>query len=196
MDRTRALAAVWFYQQFALGLVDTLFKMDKIFASVTVGCDIHIFGGALCGAGTKSVKTQRYTVVAAVHVLHFAAGIKLTVYEIPVIALFALVVVEGHTSAEVLYLIGAVKITGNIDKAAVALSGFVNRVGKYLKKSVLAALYIVRAKDNAGAFSDPVGTFQHGNTVIAVAVVFCHNILLFGKYTPHYIITEKYTDVK
>ena len=67
-----------------------------------------------------------------------------------------------------------VAVCGDADLASVALSCLVHRVGKNLKKRMLAALQSVRTEDDGGALSDTVGTLESLDALVVVLLwLFC-----------------------
>ena len=156
--------------------IPAFFKMEIIPESVPADGRVEILGGVLGGAGAQSVEAQGILVVFSVLPV-FAAGVHLTEHQLPVITLLLLVIVYRAASAEILYLHAQVLIAGDDDGIAVALPGLIDGVGEDLKNRVLAALQIVRAKNNRRTLPHPVLTLQHGNAGVAVLFLlfFCHN---------------------
>ena len=111
-------------------------------------------------AKTEPVKTHRIFIVVAVVSVILSAGVKLAENEFPVVTFFLLVIVDRATSAEVLDLYRAVGIKAYDYLLSVALPRLVYRVGYDLKNRMLAAVKPVRAENNGGAFSDPVGSVE------------------------------------
>ena len=144
-----------------------------------IGGNGHICTGILrCGCA-KAVQAKRKLVGrACIIVVVFSARIKLAEYELPVIALFLLIISERNAASEVLHLNGKIQKLLNDNTIAVALSRLVHRVGKNLKKGMLTALKIVRSEDNGRALSDALRTLQGFDTGV---IIFC----CFGRSLCH-----------
>ena len=143
--------------------------MQRVLKPVVAADDVHIFRGILRCAGAKAVEAEGILVARALAVVVFAAGVKLAVDEIPVVALFDGVPVDRTAAAAVLDLDGMVGEARDGDDAAKALPRLVNGVGEDLKKGVLAPLDPVRPKDDGGALAHPVGSLQLFDAFVAVA---------------------------
>ena len=161
---------------FQAALVATLFKMKVVAIPIPVDGGIEKLGGVLGGAGAKAVETQRILVVLAIFPV-FAAGVHFAEHQLPVVALFLLVIVHRAAPAKVLHLYAEILIPGHQNGVAVTLPGLVDGVGEDLKHSVLAALQIVGAEDHRGALAHPILPLEHGDTGISVLFLFgfCHN---------------------
>ncbi len=154
--------------------------MRLIFVPVPPDGDVHILGGVLRGAGAETVEAEGVFIVAAVVVFVLAAGVQLTVDKLPVEALFRRVPVHGTAAAEILYLNGLVLIICQRYEIAVALARLVDGVGEDLKGGVLAAVYPVRAENDAGALADSVRALEGDYAFVAVLCgAFCSCFLTF-----------------
>ena len=147
--------------------VPALLKMEVIPEAIPADGSVEILRGVLGGAGAQTVEAQRILIVLAVFAV-LAAGVHLTEHQLPVIALLPLVIIHGTATAEILHLHAEVLVAGDDDGIAIALSGLINGVGENLKHRVLAALQIIRPKDNRRALAHPLFVLQGRNTVIPV----------------------------
>ena len=119
-----------------------LAEIQVVVIAVTVDIRCHPLAGILRGAKAQAVQAQaEFIVVFVLTVL--AACIHFAEQQLPVIALFTLIVIHGHTAAKVLHLHAAVFIAGQNDLIAVALAGFIDGVGKDLKNRMGAAVHTV-----------------------------------------------------
>ena len=111
-------------------------------------------------------------------VVVFAAGVKLTVDQLPVVFALVLVVIERDAAPEILDADGAVMIGGDIDLFAISLARFVHGIGKNLKYRMLAALQPVGTEDDRGTAADSRGAFEHRDTFVVVYVCFFRHLSL------------------
>ena len=96
---------------------------------------MHVFRGILGRAGTEAVETEGILVsTALVVVVVFTARIQLTEDELPVEAVFGLVVPQRNASAKVLHRDLVIAAHGDENAVAVALARLVDRVCKDLYK--------------------------------------------------------------
>ena len=119
-----------------------LFKVQMVVVTITVDIGGHPRRGVLCGAQAQTVQTKaELIVILALAVL--AARVHLAEQQFPVEASLAVVPVHGHTAAKVLHDDAAVLAAGHVDGIAVAVAGFVDRVGHDFKNRVGTALHTV-----------------------------------------------------
>ena len=149
-----------------------VFKVKGIPKPVPAHLHIHIFRGILGGAGAKPVEPQRKLVALPFIGVVFATGIQLAEDQLPIIPLFLLVVIHRHAASEILYLNGAVLKAGGNDFGAKSLPRLVNRVGQDLKHRMFTALQPIGAENNGRALANPVGSFERGDALIAIALLF------------------------
>ena len=142
--------------------------MQGVFVAVAPDVDIHVFRGILRGARAQAVGAEREVVVAALVVVVFAACVQLAENELPVEALFGGIPVERAAAAVVFDLNGAVGEGGKRDEVAIALAGFVNRVGQNLEGGMSAAVQAIGAENDGGAQAYALLVFQLANAVVAV----------------------------
>ena len=153
----------------------TLLEGDAALDLAVVGLYGHKLRAALGRAGTKTVKTQGILVGAALVVVVFTACVKLAVDQIPVPASLGLVPAKRNAASAVVHLDALVEEDLDADLRAVTLSRLVHRVGKDLKKGMLAALKAVRAEDDRRALAYAIRAFQG---LYALIVVFLLNVFL------------------
>ena len=120
-----------------------MLKVQRVAEAVVANIRVHVFGGILRGAQTETVQAQRVIVVAAVIVVILAARVHLAEHKLPVVALFALVVIHRDAAAVVFHLNGMVGIARDGDLLAVALARLINGVREDLEDRVLAAVETV-----------------------------------------------------
>ena len=75
-----------------------------------------------------------------------------------------------------------------------ALTGFIDGVGENLKHSMLTALQTIGPKDNRRPQPHPIGALEHGNTLIAIGLLFLSHKL--PHLQMHIIIHHNYTRKK
>ena len=63
---------------------------------------------------------------------------------------------------------------GHMDAVSIAFPRLVDGVGENFKHRVLAALQIVRTKDDCRALAHPILALEHGDTGISVLFLFFH----------------------
>ena len=170
-DGTGAAAAEGLLFQAAHVLA--FFEVQMIVEAVTVNVGGHPGAGVLGGAQTQAVEAQGEIIgTAALAVL--AAGVEFAENQVPVPALFGLVVIHRNAAAEILDLHAVVRIEGDVDLVAVTVPGFVDGVGDDLKDGMGAALHTVGTENNGGTLADAVGAFQTFDAFVAVNLFFCH----------------------
>ena len=145
-----------------------LFKVEGVLLAVPVDDGVEEFAGVLGGAGAQAVEAQGVLVVVPLQVVVLAAGVELAEDQLPVELALLLVPVHRAAPAEVLHLDGLVGIPGHGDEIAVALPGLVDGVGEDLENGMLTALQPIGAENDTGPLTDPVGTLQGGDGVVAV----------------------------
>ena len=119
-----------------------LFKVQMVVVTVAVDIGGHPCRGVLGGAQTQTVQAKaELVVILALAVL--AARVHLAEQQLPVEAPLAVVPVHGHTAAKVLHNDAAVLAAGHVNSIAVAVAGFIDRVGHDLKDRVGTALHTV-----------------------------------------------------
>ena len=118
---------------------------------IAVAVDIggHPCRGVLGGAQTQTVQAKAELVVILAFAV-LAARVHLAEQQLPVEAPLAVVPVHGHTAAKVLHNDAAVLAAGHIDGIAVAVAGFIDRVGHDLKDRVGTASTPSEPKMTAG----------------------------------------------
>ena len=119
-----------------------LFKVQMVVIAVTVDISGHPCRGVLGGAQTQTVQAKAELVVILAFAV-LAARVHLAEQQLPVEAPLAVVPVHGHTAAKVLHNDAAVLAAGHVDGIAVAVAGFIDRVGHDLKDRVGTALHTV-----------------------------------------------------
>ena len=170
-DAAGAAALVGFFVQAAHVLA--LLEVEVVVEAVPVDVSGHPCRGVLGGAEAQTVQTEaEFIVVLALAVL--AACVHLAEQQLPVVALFPLVPVHGHTAAKVLDDDAAILAAGDVDGVAVAVAGLVDGVGDDLKDGVGAALHAVRAEDDGRALAHTVGTLQRSDAFVAIFLFSCH----------------------
>ena len=170
-DAAGAAALVGFLLQAAYVLA--LLEVEVVVEAVAVDVGGHPRRGVLGGTEAQTVQTEaEFIVVLALAVL--AACVHLTEQQLPVVALFTLVPVHGHTAAKVLHDDAAILAAGDVDGVAVAVAGLVDGVGDDLKNGVGAALHAVRTKDDGRALAHTVGTLQRSDAFVAIFLFSCH----------------------
>ena len=170
-DRPGSAAAERFFLQAAHIL--TLFEIQMIVEAVPVDIGSHPGTGVLGGTQAQTVQTQGKVIGAAAFAV-FAAGVQFTENQVPVPALFGLVVIHRNAAAEVLHFHAVVRVEGDVDLVTVAIPGFVDGVGDDLKDGMSAAFHTVGAKNNGRTFADTVRAFQTFDAFVAVNLFFCH----------------------
>ena len=171
-DRAGALALERFFLQTAHILA--FLEVEVVVETVAVDIGSHPLAGVLRGTQAQAVQTQAEIIVAAALGV-FAAGVQLTENEVPVPAFLGLVVVHRDAAAEVLDLDDMIRKERDVDAVAVAVAGFINRVGDNFKNGMGAALDTVGAEDDRRALAHTVSALQLADTVIAVFLLFfCH----------------------
>ena len=144
-----------------------------IVEAVAVDVGGHPRRGVLGGAEAQTVQAEaEFVVILPLAVL--AACVHLAEKQLPVVALFALVPVHGHTAAKVLDDDAAILAAGDVDGVAVAVAGLVDGVRNDLEDGVCAALHAVRTKDDGRALAHTVRALQRGNAFVAIFLFFCH----------------------
>ena len=170
-DAAGAAALVGLFVQAAHILA--LLEVEVVVEAVAVDVGGHPCRGVLGGAEAQTVQAEaEFIVVLALAVL--AACVHLTEQQLPVVALFPLVPVHGHTAAKVLDDDAAILAAGDIDGVAVAVAGLVDGVGDDLKDGVGAALHAVRAEDDGRALAHTVGPLQRSDAFVAIFLFSCH----------------------
>ena len=172
-------AGILFGIRFLLQAADVLpmFEVQGVAEPVPLDLHVHVFRGILGRTGAQAVEAEGVFVTLPFEGVVFAAGVQLTEDQLPVVPAFLLVEVHRHAPAEILHLEGAILIPGGDNAAAEPLPGLVDRVGKDFEYCVLTAFQPVRSEDDRRAFADPVGPFQGGDAVVAVAGLFGgHNL--------------------
>ena len=107
--------------------VFTFLKIQMVMESIAVHIRRHPLGRILRGAQAQAVETQRILIVFRPRGI-LAAGIHLTEKQLPVIPVFGLVVIHGHSPAEILHFHGVILKFGDEDAVAVAFAGLVDGV--------------------------------------------------------------------
>ena len=161
---------------FQSAYVVALLEVEVVLEAIAYDLDVHELRGELRRAQTESVQSERELVAVAARVV-LSACVELAVDELPVIALLGVVEVDGAAASEVLDLNVVVAEMGYHYLAAEARSRLVYGVGDDLEDRVLAAVETVRAEYYRGALSDSVRALEHGDTVVAVVLLFCHDII-------------------
>ena len=133
------------------------FKMKIIAFAIPQHLYIHVFRRILRGAGTKAIESQRIFVVAIAGAIVFAAGIQFAKDQFPVVALLLGVIIHRAAAAEILHFDAAIGIAGGDDLFAISLPGLINGIGEDFEHRMLTALQTIGAKNNAGAFANPIG---------------------------------------
>ena len=150
-----------------------LLEVEMIVEAVAVDVGGHPRRGVLGGAEAQTVQAEaEFVVILPLAVL--AACVHLAEKQLPVVALFALVPVHGHTAAKVLDDDAAILAAGDVDGVAVAVAGLVDGVRDDLEDGVGAALHAVRTKDDGRALAHTVRALQRGNAFVAIFLFFCH----------------------
>ena len=149
-----------------------LLKVKGIAEAVAADVDVHVFRAVLGGAEAEAVHAKGEFIALALVVVVLAARVHLTENQLPVVALFLFVVVDGDAAAVILDLDGAIRKTGHGDFSAVTFARFIDGIGEDLKDRVLAAVDAVGAEDDRGAFAHAVGAFERGDAVVAVFLLF------------------------
>ena len=153
--------------------IDTLFEMQVVLKAVTNDLYVHVRGSELCGTKSQTVQSQRIRVVVIIGVV-FTACIEFTVDQFPVIAVLVFIEIYRTASAEVFHFNGIVLIACHDDLAAVSGTCFIDRVGNDFKNRMGTAVQSVRAKNDTGAFSYLVWSFEHRDTFIIIRLLFRH----------------------
>ena len=157
--------------------VFAFFEVQVIVEAVPVDVGGHPLAGVLGGAQAQAVQAQAEIVVAAAFGV-FAAGVQLTEHQVPVPALFRLVVVHRDAAAEVLDFDHFAGEQRHVDAVAVPVAGFVDGIGNDLKNGMGAAFHAVRTENDGRAFADAVGALQLADAVVAVfLLLFCHALV-------------------
>ena len=126
--------------------------------AIAVNIRSHPLAGILGGAKAKAVQAKGEVIVAATLAI-FASRVQFAEHKIPVPAFFSFIVIDGDTAAKVLYFHRVIRVKGNVDFVAVAVTRFVDGVGYDLKNGMGTAFHTVRAKDNGRALAHTVCTF-------------------------------------
>ena len=154
----------------------TLFEIQVVVLAVPVDVRGHPVAGVLGGAQAQAVQAQgELIIIIPGRVL--AACVHLAEQQLPVVPILALVVIHGHTAAEVLHLNASVLEAGDNDFIAVSFPGLVNGVGEDLENGMGAALHAVGAENNGWALANPIRAFQAGNAFVVVGLFVCHGCL-------------------
>ena len=122
--------------------------MEIVAPPIPVNRYIHEFGAVLGGAGAKTVKAQGKLIIFTGVVGVFPAGIKLAENQLPIVLLFLGIIIHRDTPAKILHGNGTIHVPDNPDHFAVALAGFVNRVGQYFEKGVGTAVQAIGSENN------------------------------------------------
>ena len=170
-DGAGAAAAEGFLFQAAHVLA--FFEVQVIVEAVAVDIGGHPGTGVLGGTQAQAIQTQGEIIGAAAFPV-FAAGVQFAEHQVPVPALFRLVVIHRNTAAEVLHFHAVVRVEGDVDLVAVAVPGFVDGVGDDLKDGMGTAFHAVGTENNGRAFADTVRAFQTFDAFVAVNLFFCH----------------------
>ena len=117
----------------------TFFKVKGMPFAAVFDFGIHIFTRKLSCTKAKSVKTERVLIAAAGVCIVLTTCIKFTENKLPVVSVVLFVISDGNTSAKVLHLDTAVRISRYNYLITVAFSGFVNRVRENLKHRMFTA---------------------------------------------------------
>ena len=136
----------------------TFFEIQVIVHAIAVNIRSHPFAGILGGAKAKAVQAKGEVIVTATLAI-FASRVQFAEHKIPVPAFFSFIVIDGDTAAKVLYFHRVIRVKGNVDFVAVAVTRFVDGVGYDLKNGMGTAFHTVRAKDNGRALAHTVCTF-------------------------------------
>ncbi|EJX07188.1 hypothetical protein EVA_04701 [gut metagenome] len=155
----------------------TFLELQMIMGAVTVYIGGHPFTGILGGTKAQTVQAQRIFIVVFTG-CKFASGIHLTKKQFPVVALLLLVIIHRQATTTVFNLHAAVFETSQGNFVSIALTGFIDRIGKNFKNRMGTPVHTVRAKNNGRTLTDTIGTLQRNNTVVTVLLFFCQNCLL------------------
>ena len=158
---------------FQAALVSALFKVQIVPVAIPADGGVKKFRSILGGAGAEAVQAKGILIVFPVFPI-FAAGVHFAEHQLPVVAFFLFVVVHGAAPAEILHFHAQIFVAGDNDGVAVAFPRLVDGVGENFKHRVLAALQIVRTKDDCRALAHPILALEHGDTGISVLFLFFH----------------------
>lgn len=109
-------------------------KVEGIFVPVAPDGHIHIARGVLRGAGAEAVEAEGIFVVVAVEIVVLAAGVKLAVHKLPIVAPLSLVVSERNAAPAVVNLDRVVGKYGYGYHVAEALARFIDGVRGLFRK--------------------------------------------------------------
>ena len=152
---------------------------DGTHFGAVIGGYMEEFAGVLGSACPQAVEPQGILVGGTVRVIVvLTAGVEFVIDQLPVIALFLFVPVQGNPTSEVLHLNGVIPEGSDHDGIPEAFSGFIHGIGEDFEHGMLAAFQPVGAEDNGGAFSDSVRAFQGGNglVIILCLCLFFHSV--------------------